>query len=305
MEKKNITEYKALSKKVKSLLTREEDEEVDWKKSLTSLDPEDIVAFANSKNGGTILIGVEEFTDSEGKQKPNIVGCTIGDTNKMRIQTKAQNCIPPIEVIIIAENVKKEPFYRVEIPSGDKKPYCTSKGIYKIRDDGNNKAITPDKLLSIFIEAESEIFLKRFKTAAKELEDVLYDSYQEINEVKSSLENMLPQIEELQEYSFMSDEILGTVNKIEDYVVSTEITTGWNEKRILALLKHFDIEDPYVTNLENTFKDHLIMLDEFGRNIYEKDYLEKISRTFTGATKDQLKQWYNEVIEELKSKKLD
>jgi len=303
VEENRKIEYKTLSKKVEFLLAREEDNDVDWKMDMSGFHSEDIVAFANSKNGGSILIGVAEFTDSDGRQKPKIVGCTISDGNKMSINTKAQNCIPPVEVDIIAENTMKKPFYRIEIPSGGKKPYCTRKGIYKIRDDGNNRGITPDNLLKIFIEEESDIFLKRFKVAAKELENVLYCASDEIKEVKSYIENILPEVEGLQEYSYMSDEILGTVNNIENNAQSTEITTGWNEKRILLLLNHFDIEDPYVTNLKKMFKHSVIRMSENGINIMDKNYLKDMSVTYYGATEEQLKQWHSEVIEELKAKK--
>jgi len=252
------------------------------------------------KKGGSILIGVDEKTDSDGKQKAKIVGCKISDKNRNKIITKAQNCTPQIEIEIIKENMGRKPFYRIEIHSGDKKPYCTGKGIYKIRDDGNNKALKPEKLLSIFVETESEIFLKRFKTAAKELESALYDSLDEIQEVKSYLENILPQVEELQEYGYLSDDILGKVNEIHKEVVPTNDIVGWNEERILKLLNHFNIEDPYVTNLKTMFKKSVIRDSKRGINIKDKNYLKEKRDIYHGSTEEQLKQWHKEVIEELK-----
>jgi ATP-dependent DNA helicase RecG len=270
------TEYKTLSKKVKVLLAREEGLDSDWKRGMNGLESEDLVAFANSKNGGSILIGVEETKDSEGRQTPKIVGSRLTDTNKMSIKTKAQNCIPPIELNIIKENTANEPFYRIEIPSGNNKPYCTQKGIYKIRADGNNKVITPDELLSMFIELESELFLKRFKTAAEELEKVLFTASDEINEAKSYLEDILPQLEELQNYSYMSEEILGHVEEIVNDTSSTEITSNWNEKRIIALLNHFEIEDPYVINKKNNFKEFITRRFNDGEDIKDEKFLKEI-----------------------------
>lgn len=298
MDSDGITEYKGLSEKSKALLNRDEGYEVDWKKSIAGLEPEDIVAFANSKKGGSILIGVKDTVDSDGKQIGQILGCLINDNNKMNIKTKAQHCIPPIEVEIIKENIEDVPFYRVEIPSGDKKPYCTGKGIYKIRDDGNNKVITPNKLLSIFIEEENEIFLKRFKEAAKELEEDLFRTSDQISEAQSYLEEILPEVEGLQEYSYMSDEILSIVQKMEDYIQSIEITGNWNEKRILALLNHFNLEDPYVINLRDMFKHSVIQMAKNGINIREKDFLDDMQKIYFGATAEQLKQWYEEVVNE-------
>jgi len=159
-------EYKSISQKAKLILAHEEGYDADWKGNVKTLDSEDIVAFANSKDGGSILLGVDEDEDTNGRQIPKIVGCKLSDDNKLSIKSKDLSCTPPIEVEIIKENTDKKSFYRIEIPSGENKPYCTQKGVYKIRDDGLNKAITPENLLSIFIEMESKEFLKRFKEAA-------------------------------------------------------------------------------------------------------------------------------------------
>ena len=98
-------EYKGLSKEAKSLLNSEESYDVDWKVNIKGFHSEDIVAFANSRNGGSVLIGVEELKDGDGKQKSKIVGCPINDENKMNIKSKAFNCIPPIHLDIIVEKI--------------------------------------------------------------------------------------------------------------------------------------------------------------------------------------------------------
>jgi ATP-dependent DNA helicase RecG len=290
-------EYKTLSKRVKQLLSCEEGYEVDWKSRIKGLESEDIVAFANSKDGGAILIGVDEIKGGDGRQKSKIVGCQISDENKMKIKSKAQNCVPPIEIDIITENAADEPFYRIEIPSGNNKPYCTLKGVYKIRDDGNNQTLTPNKLLTIFIETESEIFLKRFKNAAKELEEVLNESYGEINQARSDIEAILPIVEGIQDYNYMVDDMSGKVDNIDNITEDTNITTNWNEERIIALLNHFNIEDPWVTSLKERVKDFIIWDAENGMNIQDKEYFKRIAR-FHKATDEQLKQWLQEVIDE-------
>lgn len=94
-------EYKTISDRAKLLLKREEGYDVDWKVNVKGVHSEDIVAFANSKDGGSILIGIDETKDEEGKQKAKIVGCPISDENKMSIKSKASNCIPQINVEII------------------------------------------------------------------------------------------------------------------------------------------------------------------------------------------------------------
>ena len=73
----NKTEYKGVSKRAKLLLKQEEGFDVEFK--LGQLDVKDIVAFANSVNGGAILLGVEEQTKRNGRQMAIIRGCDVGD----------------------------------------------------------------------------------------------------------------------------------------------------------------------------------------------------------------------------------
>ena len=74
---KNSTKnsFKTLSKQARLLLNREEGYDVEFKKSLGGLANSDLVAFANSEAGGSILIGVRETKTGEGHQKGEIVGC--------------------------------------------------------------------------------------------------------------------------------------------------------------------------------------------------------------------------------------
>lgn len=73
--------FKGVTKKTKDLLHTGEDYNVDYKLKSTQVDPDDFVSFANSKNGGTILFGVEEMSVG-GLQKGKIVGCEVGDKQK-------------------------------------------------------------------------------------------------------------------------------------------------------------------------------------------------------------------------------
>lgn len=289
-----------MSEKVKLLLAREEGYDVDWKSNVKGLNSEDIVAFANSKDGGSILIGVDEELDRNGRQIPTIVGCKLSDENKMTIMSKALQCRPPIEIEIIKENTIKKSFYRIEIPSGSHKPYCTQKGVYKIRDDGLNKAITPNKLLSIFIEMESDEFLKRFKQAAKEIEDNISDVSGDIKLALFNLEGILPQIDALEELNYIPDEILGYVTNIDSEVEDINSTVKWNEERIIRLLNHFNIEDPKITELKNFYKNSLKRYVKSGEDINNKKFLESMEKTYYGVTKEQLKLWRDEFVIENK-----
>jgi ATP-dependent DNA helicase RecG len=163
-------EYQGISERAARLLNEQEDRHVDFKQSAAGMDTEDIVAFANTPTGGTILLGIEEAQKPDGRQYGRVIGCAVGDQERLSILSRAESCIPRIEVDVITENLGDTPFFRIEIPSGPQKPYCTSKGTYKIRGDGANKPLTPRRLLGLFLDSESEEFLDRFRKATEELD---------------------------------------------------------------------------------------------------------------------------------------
>ncbi len=190
--KKDI--YMSVSKKTRALLNRQEGLDVDFKMIVKGLESTDLVAFANSDRGGTILLGVGEIEDEQTMQKGRIVGCPIGDKERLYILSKAESCVPPVELNLIIENYARRPFYRVEIPPGKDKPYCTAAGTYKIRGDGRTNTLLPGRLLSLFIEKQSEVFFQRFREATKELGKSLQSSntlfQEELQEVFRKIINM-------------------------------------------------------------------------------------------------------------------
>lgn len=170
-ESRLVTEYAGLSEKAEELLGSQESRGLDFKESVGGLSSDDLVAFANCERGGTILLGVRENKDEQGRQITEIVGCEIGDRAKLSILGKAGSCVPPVEVFVIVENSEgKKPFLRIEIPSGLKKPYSTSGGTYKIRGDARNNPLTPDMLLALFMDTENAKFIDRFSQATQDLE---------------------------------------------------------------------------------------------------------------------------------------
>ncbi len=196
-----ITEYAGLSEKAEVLLGSQESRILDFKESVGGLSSDDIVSFANSETGGTILLGVREMKDSQGRQTTEIVGCEIGDRAKLSILGKAGSCVPPVEVFVVVENCDGgKPFLRVEIPPGLRKPYSTAGGTYKIRGDARNNPLTPDRLLALFMEAENAQFINRFSQATQDLEVG-------ISELKSRL---LSEMEEIYAHVDKLDKTLNT-----------------------------------------------------------------------------------------------
>ncbi|WP_416829166.1 helix-turn-helix domain-containing protein [Ectobacillus polymachus] len=177
-----------ISNKALQLLNKEEGYDVDFKRDMKGLKPEDLVSFANSPFGGTILVGVDEYTDLNGQQRGSIYGCAIGDKEKLSILSKAGECRPPVGLEVFVENEDTDkPFYRIEIPSGPYKPYCTNKGIYQIRGDGRNNPITPEKLLDMYLELQGSAFIERFKNATKELNDDLHETKSQVSILNNNL----------------------------------------------------------------------------------------------------------------------
>jgi len=189
--------YMTVSRKTKALLNRQEGLDVDYKMTVKGVESTDLVAFANSENGGTILLGVAEIEEDNGMQRGRIVGCPVGDKERLFILSKAESCVPPVELNIIVENYARKPFYRVEIPSGKDKPYCTAAGTYKIRGDGRTNTLLPGRLLSLFLEKQSDLFFKRFREATRELGKNMQSS----NEVfQKELKEMVRKIVNMEDY---------------------------------------------------------------------------------------------------------
>jgi len=184
---KRQRELKGLSKRSRTLLQQPESYDVDYKESMSGLSNEDLVAFANSDTGGAILVGVREITDSKGQQRGKIIGCTTGDREKLKVINKGESCIPPIQLEVYTENLDKKPIFRIEIPTSQNKPHCTSGGTYKIRGDGRNKALSPPRLLHMFMESQYQTFIERFKVATSALDSSLAN----LLETSSRLEHVM------------------------------------------------------------------------------------------------------------------
>jgi len=165
----NRQTFKGISNQGRRLLAQQEGSQLDFKAHPDGLHSEDLVAFANSEAGGTILIGVSETVTEDGLQGTEVTGCEIGDNAKLAILNRASACLPPVHVEIFFENTSETPFIRIEIPTSTRRPHCTASGTYKIRVDGRNLAMGPSEMLGIFMDRESEKFFKRFTAATEDL----------------------------------------------------------------------------------------------------------------------------------------
>ncbi len=174
---------RGMSKKVRLLLQNAEGLDVDFKAN-AKVEAEDLVAFANSADGGMLLLGVEEVT-VDGVQRGSVVGCRVDDEARLAIVNKAAACIPPITVSVDVEWESDKAFFAVTIPSGVDKPYCTANGTYKIRGDGRNVPLVPSSLLNLLLEREGGRFLGRFREATADLERDISELRAKLAEVMS------------------------------------------------------------------------------------------------------------------------
>ncbi len=312
-------EYKTISKKSQKLLQKEEGFEVEFKQSFAGIDSSDLVAFANSELGGTILIGVKEVTFN-GKQQGKVIGCEVSDHAKLSIINRAQNCIPAMKIEVIAENTNSIPFYRIEVPSGETKPYCTQGGTYKIRGNARTEALQPTQLLDIFMKIETEKFVQRFASATQDLEAILEsiraNLAEKIGEIDMTLsamqdhanyvlQNILDSTQNAEnmtdEAHAMTDDVLGTAHDIEQRVGGLEQDLSYLEEKVDLLLSKFEIEDPKITRGR---RSAYRMIDEFYKvdvNISEEKMFDILKGGFHFSD-ETLRKWCSERLAEIKSK---
>lgn len=302
------------------MLSQSENFEIEFKQSANNLKGEYFAAFANSKYGGTIFIGVKEITDENGKQKGEIIGCKVGDQEKVSLNNKAQQCFPPVDIEIFTENVSKKPFFRVEIKSGKNKPYCSSGGTYKIRRDGNIESLYPSDLLNFFIKEESGKFLQKFKEATVDLRNELYnqniglienivntsfkvkDSVDDLldefssklkdvsQEIQNTEEQVISNLESLKEQNEFSKEysenIQEEIRQETDIGNRNIIHLAW---KINAILNHLGIEDPEITR-EKDFIKSIIEMEKAALLVEKKKITKRTKKSLFNKCKKDFNQ---------------
>jgi len=202
-------EYRSISAAAKKLLQSNESTHLDFKETVASVSGEDFVAFANTKGGGVLLIGVCEKSGS--KPQTKIVGCTYDDKAKLSLLQKANSCRPPVPISIITENLRVRPFLRVLIPESRHKPHCTEKGVYKVRKGARNQALVPEQLLELFLDMQAKVFVERFAEASATLKTSLDEVQTHVHALSglvfSEITDLADQIErQLSGISAMADQ---------------------------------------------------------------------------------------------------
>lgn len=326
-----VREFKRISGRANRLLEREEGFDVDFKRSMSGLESEDLVSFANSKRGGAILIGVDESKDVNGRQKAVVVGCPVGDGEKLKILSKSNQCSPPVRLSVFVENSGEKPFYRIEIPSGPHKPYCTSGGTYKTRGDGRKETLHPPQLLALFLETEGVEFLRRFQeatnnleTAVRETKERISTELKELNEsVRYTEGNILESLEKIDDtasaaqnnaeeakaYSEDTMHIIDAVHSMVEDLCSGDPELGAVSQKLDALLERFGIEDPEITSHRRFIKGITVALLELSgkqRLPYDpKRMISTLCETFGQLDNAVVAKWVEEALDDPETAKLD
>jgi predicted HTH transcriptional regulator len=185
-------DYKSITSDTQRIIDGQEGRNVDFKAKPDGVKAEDFVALANAQ-GGTILVGVEEQQNKQAKQRGVVKGCSMSDNVRQGFISTAANCRPSIDITVRIENSRStKPIYRIDVPEGKVKPYCTGSGLYKMRAEGQNVAIDPPLMRAIILEKEAEEFVARFKAAGdellKEIDRVHQDLAEQIQRVERAAE---------------------------------------------------------------------------------------------------------------------
>lgn len=282
---------------IETLIEKDEGFDVEFKKITDAVESEDLTAFANSTNGGFIVIGVSEIKDNLKQSKIEITGTKVGDHEKLKILNKAQDCLPPVDLDLARHEYKGKELLVISVPSGTNKPYCTKRGIYKIRGDGRNQILTQEIMFQIFMEKEYNTFIERFKTATHELKDeILY--MQDIverseGEITDSLQGIFSEAEDAQATSqdvfSMTESILSSIDGLQEQLYSQEQHTDDLEEKVDLILQHMNIEKPEVTRrklfISRQIRDILV---ENKKKKVKQRKKTIIKRILTGS----LKTWY-------------
>jgi len=257
-----------ISARAKSLLEREEGFDVEFKQSAASLDASDVVAFANSANGGAILLGVREEGGAGGRQIGTVIGCDTSDKAKLQILDKALSCQPPVPVELFVENTQSTPFFRLEIPSGLQKPYGTSGGTYKTREDGRVRALTPSDLLALLMEKEAQLFDERFRKATTELVNEIKATAVVVSGLNKTIKSDIENISSTLGWTDMKvDDTASDIGQAKALAAELSLRTKDIEARLVSLLAHTKAPDPVKAAARAT------LVEQFGKEFKKKPEL--------------------------------
>lgn len=304
--------YKRLSKRAKEFLASGESKLVDYKERVKGLHAEDLVAFANSADGGAILLGVREERGKDGTQHGEPIGHPIDDDTRLQIMGKALSCSPPVQIEIVIENLDAKPFYRLEIPSGAHKPYATNGGTYKIRENGRNNSILPEQLLKLFLEREGEEFTRRFSNATSKLDSQMASALGSVQGLEAIITSKIEEIGGTLGWAeYKASDAADTIETVQSYVVSLVNESRKQTQRLRAVSRKVAADDPVRKAARDETLEYLIAeLKKKPAALAAALEGQSLSISLTGdaaaeLTKDELNEVLAEAVKALTAEKKD
>lgn len=298
--------YKRITKRAPELLESGEGKEVDYKESVKGVHADDFVAFANSKDGGVLLLGVEEISGANGLQKGRPIGCSVDDKARLQIMGKALSCSPAVQIELFVENSESKPFFRIEIPSGAHKPYATSNGTYKIREDGRNNPLMPEALLKMFIEREGEEFRTRFSEGTGKLELRMEEASATVEGLEQVISSKIEEIGSTLGWAeYKASDAADTIETVEAKVYSISNEQQKQSLRIKALIEKTGSSDPVKEKAEAETLEFLkAKLEEDPSLLEAAKNGNSLSVSLTGdaakeLTKEDLNRLFSQALREL------
>ncbi len=275
-------EFKGLTARTKELLALGEGQSSEYKQSVEGVKQDSIVALANSTEGGAILVGVEE-EEVGGVQRGKVLGSAVGDRQKMALISRASDCKPPVPVEIYIENTNHVPIFRIEVPSSPDKPHSTGNGTYKIRLDGGIKPIYPPQLLAMFMDKEDELFVSKFRQAAKELEEGILATkgliLTEIGDLQGQIDDSLREIfqqadsasDNAGEAMGFADETLACVQGLDQKIDGLDFDSGDSNAMLSAICSKLGLETPHGKRMKIKISEEMPALLDKNLELSEKN----------------------------------
>ncbi|OYY89896.1 MAG: hypothetical protein B7Y45_10050 [Sphingomonas sp. 28-66-16] len=242
---------KLLSDTTRAHLAAGEGQLVDFKRAPDGVSADDLVAFANAANGGTILAGVGEQS-VDGAQVGVVLGCDVSDNTILQLLNKAISCIPPVSIDVVIENLNDRPILRIGVQSSPTKPHCTPKGLYCRRDGARNRALHPSELLKIFLDTEAQVFAERFESAAAHISE-------EIGNLEGSLANTIKNMSDQLGWADSNlDDTSHTINTVLAYAKLIKDETDDTATRLRTIFRQDTRDDPIRAREKKKLVDLLV-----------------------------------------------
>jgi hypothetical protein len=149
------------------------------------------------------------------------------------------------------ESSKVAPFFRIEIPSGSHKPYATSSGTYKIREDSRNNPLLPEALLKMFLDREGSEFRTRFSEATGSLETRMQEALAAVKTLEDAVAEKIKEIgSSLGWAEYKAGEAADTIESVESQVVTLANELMKQTRRIKAIVLKVGAKDPVKEEVE-------------------------------------------------------